>query len=250
MYGGMSVDVVSIVFIVIILVFCLLGFFQGFFALLLGFAKGLVALLVAVLLCKPLGSVLASTGMGNGIAGGVENWLVEKNEVLFHTVLNPENAADTVNQGLEAAKIPSMVRPYITGLLQDKVPNTDGMALGEYIAKGVAIFACIMIAFFVVLIIAGIILAILQKVLKNINRIPIVGLVNRILGLAMGALLACLVISGICYALSFFMGIPGDISTKLVDMLRLGEGQEAEWTVAKFFYQHNPLQWLFAQLFS
>ena len=73
-------DVLSIAFLVIVIISCIVGYFRGFLALLVGLLKGLVAVVLAAMLCKPMGNALNTTKMGTGIADKVENYLIETDE--------------------------------------------------------------------------------------------------------------------------------------------------------------------------
>lgn len=248
-------DVLSIAFIVIIIVSCIVGYFRGFLALLVGLLKGFVAIILASLLCKPMGSALNTTKMGIGITDKVENYLIEKGET-FKYELTKENKEifidNQLDQQLENSKIPQVLRTYIKNVLVDKVEIEDGetITVARYMGKGMSFFVCTIIAYIIVFIIIMILLSIVQRLFKNINKVPIVGLANRLLGLGLGVLVALLSIGVICYVLTFLMSIPGDMSNWIMNTLKLTEEQKGEQSIAKIMYEHNIIKWAFNIMFS
>lgn len=248
-------DVLSIAFIVIIIVSCIVGYFRGFLALLVGLLKGFVAIILASLLCKPMGSALNTTKMGTGITDKVENYLIEKGET-FKYELTRENKEifidNQLDQQLENSKIPQVLRTYIKNVLVDKVEIEDGetITVARYMGKGMSFFVCTIIAYIIVFIIIMILLSIVQRLFKNINKVPIVGLANRLLGLGLGVLVALLFIGVICYVLTFLMSIPGDMSNWIMNTLKLTEEQKEEQSIAKIMYEHNIIKWAFNIMFS
>lgn len=248
-------DVLSIAFIVIIIVSCIVGYFRGFLALLVGLLKGFVAIILASLLCKPMGSALNTTKMGTGITDKVENYLIEKGET-FKYELTKENKEifidNQLDQQLENSKIPQVLRTYIKNVLVDKVEIEDGetITVARYMGKGMSFFVCTIIAYIIVFIIIMILLSIVQRLFKNINKVPIVGLANRLLGLGLGVLVALLFIGVICYVLTFLMSIPGDMSNWIMNTLKLTEEQKEEQSIAKIMYEHNIIKWAFKIMFS
>ena len=248
-------DVLSIAFIVIIIVSCIVGYFRGFLALLVGLLKGFVAIILASLLCKRMGSALNTTKMGTGITDKVENYLIEKGET-FKYELTKENKEifidNQLDQQLENSKIPQVLRTYIKNVLVDKVEIEDGetITVARYMGKGMSFFVCTIIAYIIVFIIIMILLSIVQRLFKNINKVPIVGLANRLLGLGLGVLVALLFIGVICYVLTFLMSIPGDMSNWIMNTLKLTEEQKEEQSIAKIMYEHNIIKWAFNIMFS
>ncbi len=246
-------DVFSIAFLVIIIVACIIGYIKGFLSLLLGFAKGLVAILLASLLCKPVGVVINNTGIGTGIVEKIETTLIDKDEK-FGFVLTDDNKEVFINEALDQtlkdAKIPGVIRDYLKNLLVEKIDVINDMSVAEYIGKGISLFVCTIIAYVVVFFLLIIILSILQKILKNINKVPIVGLANRLLGLALGIIVSLVFIAIVCYIITFLISIPGDMSNWLINTLKLSDELSEESSFAKFMYEHNILKWIFNLIFS
>ena len=248
-------DVLSIAFLVIVIISCIVGYFRGFLALLVGLLKGLVAVVLAAMLCKPMGNALNTTKMGTGIADKVENYLIEKDET-FKFELTKESKEIYINeqldQKLEEAKIPQVLRKYVKNILVDKMQIEEGetITVARYIGKGMSFFVCTIVAYIIIFAIILILLTIVQRLFKNINKIPIVGLANRLLGLGLGVIIALLVIGVICYVLTFLMTVPGDMSNWIMNALKLTEEQKDEQSLAKFMYEHNVIKWALNIMFA
>lgn len=248
-------DVLSIAFLVIVIISCIVGYFRGFLALLVGLLKGLVAVVLAAMLCKPMGNALNTTKMGTGIADKVENYLIEKDET-FKFELTKESKEIYINeqldQKLEEAKIPQVLRKYVKNILVDRVQIEEGetTTVARYIGKGMSFFVCTIVAYIIIFAIILILLTIVQRLFKNINKIPIVGLANRLLGLGLGVIIALLVIGVICYVLTFLMTVPGDMSNWIMNTLKLTEEQKDEQSLAKFMYEHNVIKWALNIMFA
>lgn len=248
-------DVLSIAFLVIVIISCIVGYFRGFLALLVGLLKGLVAVALAAMLCKPMGNALNTTKMGTGIADKVENYLIEKDET-FKLELTKESKEIYINeqldQKLEEAKIPQVLRKYVKNILVDKMQIEEGetITVARYIGKGMSFFVCTIVAYIIIFAIILILLTIVQRLFKNINKIPIVGLANRLLGLGLGVIIALLVIGVICYVLTFLMTVPGDMSNWIMNTLKLTEEQKDEQSLAKFMYEHNVIKWALNIMFA
>lgn len=248
-------DVLSIAFLVIVIISCIVGYFRGFLALLVGLLKGLVAVVLAAMLCKPMGNALNTTKMGTGIADKVENYLIEKDET-FKLELTKESKEIYINeqldQKLEEAKIPQVLRKYVKNILVDKMQIEEGetITVARYIGKGMSFFVCTIVAYIIIFAIILILLTIVQRLFKNINKIPIVGLANRLLGLGLGVIIALLVIGVICYVLTFLMTVPGDMSNWIMNTLKLTEEQKDEQSLAKFMYEHNVIKWALNIMFA
>lgn len=246
-------DIFSIVFLAILIVFCIVGYIKGFLSLLLGLAKGLVAIILASLLCKPVGILVNKTGIGTGIVNKIETSLIEKDQT-FSYELSEDNKdifiEEVLEQKLVDAKIPKIIRNNVKNLIVEKIKIENTVTVGAYIGQGISLYICIIISYIVLFILLIIILTIMQKLMKQINRIPLVGLINRLLGLGLGELFALTTIAIICYILTFLMMIPGGMSDWLSTTLKLTEVQSGEFSVAKFMYEHNILKWIFNIIFS
>lgn len=245
-------DVIGIVFLVILLVFLIIGFVRGFVSLALGLAKGLIAIFLASLLCRPIGIALNSSSMGVGLTNKIETSLVEL-DPMFNEVITSENKQEFIEQELssklQATKLPQTICKYVSNLIAGKVeiPEGEEIHCGKFIASGISMFVLIIISFVVLAIVLFLILFIIQKLAKKINLIPLVGFANRITGAALGAVMSLLIISIFSYILSFAMALPWELADTIKNTLKLDQDQ---FTIGKFFYEHNVLKWFISIIFK
>lgn len=247
-------DIFGIIFLIIILIFLIVGFASGFVSLILGFAKGLIAIIIAALLCNPIGMALSNSSMGKGLSNKIEASIVEVNP-LFNEVITNENKQvfieESLGKKLSEIKIPETISKHISNLIVKNVHvPEEGITCAKFIASGISMFVLIISSFVVVSLIVFIILSIIQKISKHINAVPLVGIVNRLAGAAISVVISLVIIAIICYVLSFIMTLQIDLADTIRNALKLGEEHKDEFTIGKFFYEHNVLKWIFNLIFK
>lgn len=246
-------DLMSIIFILIILLVGIIGYFKGFFSLLLSIAKGLVASLIASFLCNPLGSLLYSTGLGDTISNKVDASLVAQNEVYKMEITSDIEESIVngyINDGINGLSLPGVIKNCVRDITNDIdfVAEGETKTVGRILGDSIADFICTTIAFIILVIALFIVLSLLQRLFRNINFIPVVGPLNRILGGLLGIFLAFMVIGLCCYIISFVITLPGDFPAKLKDIIGLTPGAEKD-TFARFCYDYNVLRWVYHLIF-
>lgn len=246
-------DLMSIIFIVIILLMGIIGYFKGFCSLLLSLAKGVLATFVASLLCNPLGSLIYSTGLGNTISNSVNSSLVEQNEIYLVEITSETETLiydQYINDAVNTMKVPGVLKGSIQDIIdnRDRLEAGESTTLGKIIGDGVGDFVCTTIAFLLLVLALFIVFSLLQRLFKNINIIPVVGPLNRVLGGLTGIVLAFLFIGFCCYIISFIISLQGDLSHKLSDLMGITPGAEKD-TFARFCYDYNVLRWLYRLIF-
>ncbi len=247
-------DVFSIVFLILMIIFVIIGIFKGFLSLALGLAKGLIATLLASLLCNPVGGLLAKTGIGTGITGSINNFLVEKSDYFEMTISTEVEKQEFLDKGvgdaLNKAGFPDIIKEPVANIISEKVniPLNEkpiGIVIGEAIAR----YVCVIIAFIVLILVFSIVLWIVQRLFKNANKIPVFGTVNRVLGGIFGLGLALFIIGIVCYVVAIIISLPGEFPQSIAQTFKLAEGQENEWSIAKFCYKYNIIGWIIKLIF-
>jgi len=244
-------DIFGIISLILIAVFVIIGLIKGFLSLFLGLAKGLAAVAIAAIFCNGLGMLLSKTKLASSISTNISSSIV-KIDASFDTIITNENKEEFINselsEKLSKIKLPEVVTKYISNLLSKKVDiNEEGITCAQYIAKGITLFICIAICFILLLVISLIILTIIQKLAKKINLVPLVGFANRLCGAALGVALALVFISIASFVLSLLMSFSWDFAVTLKNSLKL---ETDEFTIGKFFYEHNVLKWMFNLIFK
>ena len=163
-----------------------LGFRKGFVRVLFsGIFKRITALICAILLAKPIGRLIGERFLFGGIAGWIEKTLTKS---------MGENTADMTGETLNR-ELPRVVR-WIVDLLH---VDTDAVAAGaegegaaliravsEKIATPVANVFGVVIAAIVLYFLFRIAFGLIRTILDKIMNLPVLIIVNRILGVVAG----------------------------------------------------------------
>ena len=240
-------DIASIILIVLFLLLAIIGFKKGFISVLLGIAKGFVTLIVSFFLAKPVGALLYKVGLGNIMTGKISDTFFNRNPELFGAVVNEDNKIELVKQALTDLKIPEFFRDTMSEFIGGFVKETNGLRLCDYLGKTAATFLCIIIAYIVLCLVIFLILFALQRALKDVNKIPVIGFINRFLGVVLeivyGYIIVCFIF-WLVVLLSASIPEVGEYATTVLNLDKEGFG------LAKWLYEHNVAIILFEWISS
>lgn len=228
-------DVTSIVIIAFLLIFAIIGFCKGFVDVIINSLKSAFIMLISFFLAKPVGNLIYKIGLGNGFVSKLQTLLNTKSEVFLMEV-NSSNAAEGLNQGMDALNIPEFFQEIIRNVFGNFVPEGAQDKLGYFCSQALANILCTIIAFFILLLLVTILILVLQKALKNINRVPVIGFINRLLGsitmLAISGLVMCLIL-WVCASIASFSPEVNDLMIKVFNL------NATEFSLAKWLYENN-----------
>ncbi len=200
--GTWATWVVDILALGVLVAYAIIAAKKGFIDVVLGLITTILSLLIAMLLMK---SVLRWTNGLFGLQGVLEG--------ACSGALGKINAlnVDVSNEGLQAMleeqNIPTFLARYVIESVGDStIPagTTLAMVIGAPMGK----FIVSLITFFVLFILVKLLLILLKTLLSAIiNKIPVVGTLNRILGAVVGVIQGLLLLSAIIAVLSL---IPSD----------------------------------------
>jgi uncharacterized membrane protein required for colicin V production len=228
-------DWISIAYLVVVVVFLFIGIKKGFLLMLLSFAGVFVALLVAFFVSKPMGTALAGTSMGKALSDNIYNWLVSKN-AFFSSAVNKETAASQLPAYFEESGVPSILVTPLTNMVVPMVPDVGDEAIGIYMAQGISSLAFIAGSFILIFIVVMILVSLLKKVAGALNKVPVVGWVNRLLGALFGVAIGFVYVCVFSYGMTFFVGFP-TVGGWITSQLRLTD--DTMWSVGKMLYEQN-----------
>ena len=86
----------------------------------------------------------------------------------------------------------------------------------------------------------------LNRFLMNINKVPVLGFINRLGGIVFGAAIALLFLSGVCMIFSMLIPVSDSIGNFLTENLKLNSEDR---TFAKIIYEYNLIGKLLEALF-
>ena len=237
--SGQSIffDKITIIFLILLAAFIVIGIVRGFLFSLLSLAGLLIAVACAFLLSKPVGDALTNSSIGTSMQGSIYDWILTKSNYAAYP-LSQELAEDLLPEILNEIGIPNFLNSFIISLILPYIPEVATEPIGQYIAHGVANIALVVISFLVLLIVFSIALLFLKRFAKGVNKIPVVGLVNRLLGAVFGLAMGVVFLIVVSYGLNFVALIPG-ANEWLVSELRLTDS--SSWSFAKMLYEQNVI---------
>lgn len=236
-------DYISLIFVLIFVIFMILGFAKGFIRTLLLFSKGLIAIILASLLCKAFANLLYNIPVFASQENGIISWLISKNTIFSETVYPSDS--ELIKQALSSLSIPSFISSSIANNVVKTIPES-GMVLSKAIARSLMSLYLNGLSFIILVIIFRLILFILRKFINALfDSLPTIQKIDRIFGLAFGFFLGLCFTSLICF---LFTGI---ISTNLIEpfatfLKNQMKLEQDTFTLSKFLYEHNFLMFLFS----
>lgn len=241
--SGQSIgfDYISIGFIVVIILCLIVYTVKGFASSLVSLCAGLGSIILAILLAKPVGTALASTTLGANIYNPIFEWI---NSSLGSSAALPMTE-EGIASALETLKIPDLLAKPLTELIASM--GTSDLSIGEALASSLNTYAWIAISFVVLWIVFLIVFMLLGKLVKNINKLPIVGLINHLLGGVLGLAIGLLICFVACYVIQLISSVSGDVGTKLSEMMYLND--DSVWSISKMLYEINFIPKILEALF-
>ncbi len=231
-------DWISLIYIVIFILFALIGLIRGGLKTVLSVASIAVSIGLAFALYKLIGGALAESGMGQGISASTENYILEN--VSGSEIPLPAAAfqSEWVANGMlsyvySELNIPEFVQDTLNNLIVANLPTEGVFTPASAIAHSLTLISCSAIAFLLAFVACFIILSILLAILLHVFKANSkVGFISRFLGLLIGlaeAFAVCWVISLVCY---FFVSSGSDFGSYIADVAKLN--QEG-FGIAKWF---------------
>ena len=173
---------IEIIALIIIVVSVIIGYKKGFVSSILNFGGVIIAYIGATLLDKPIATFIFNVFFRNSLIKSV-------NEKIIEAV---GSKTDAVNSFVD--KFPKLIRPFfedkfgsLTTSLNENIGSGAEKIVDDFI--GPAYVAVItMIVFFTLIIVLTFLVRLLAKLFVNINKVPLVGTLNSVLGLFTGLL--------------------------------------------------------------
>ncbi len=206
---GIALDLILVAIIVI----CIKkGSDDGFAKTLISFLGVFIALVVAGVLCKPAANFTYNTFIKKPVATTVENAIRGQIDDISQSAPSINDILDGIEENIDTA--PSFIknafnieekRQELANSI-NKIYTSDITELSQRaadtIVKPIVITSVAAIVFVALFVIISIIIAIISKTLKLVNKIPLLGGVNKLLGGVIGALKGILIVLILNWALS------------------------------------------------
>lgn len=235
----MKFDIVSIVYIVIVLIFMCVGIKKGFFKTLIALVKNILSFVFAAFLSDPIAKLLINSSLGNSLNSKLLEFFNSKGS-LYTTTVTEESLHELITNGLNSIHLPESVHPTVFNAINKMVDiSGNEYTVGEVLAQCVSYFVFLVVAFLILFIIIRIITGILNKLFESLEQVPVIDSVNKLLGAVINAAIGILFVCLISYGLTFVIPLDNSVSTWLIETMKLNENDV--FTISKFFYQNNFL---------
>lgn len=240
----MKFDIISIIYVVIILLFALVGLKRGFFKTLVSFIKSVVSLVLSFFLCKPLAQLLMSGSLGLKLQDVLLNSFNNQGGI-FLTAITESNKSEVVSSALQQINIPNILNGYLTNLVSNYIPTTgEGITVANALSSTISYYILIVISFILISIAVAILCFVLRKIFAVIEQIPIISSLNKIGGLLLNGVCGFIFVCIISFALTIVMPLNETLSNWLSDTMMLNDS--LVFTISKYFYEQNFLVKIFA----
>lgn len=235
----MQFDIISIIYVVIVLIFLGVGIKKGFFKTLVSLIKNILSFIFAAFLSDPIAKTLLSTSLGTSLNGKLLEFFNSKGS-LYTTTVTEESLHELISNGLNNIHLPESVHSTIFNSINKMVDLTaKEYTVGEVLAQCISYFIFLVVAFLILFIIIRIITGLLNKLFESLEQIPLIGSVNKLLGGAINLVIGVLFICLISYGLTFVVPLDNQFSTWVIETMKLNENDV--FTISKFFYENNFL---------
>lgn len=216
------------------------GWMRGFVRVVFSKLRWLTSLILAVLVARPVGAWLGEHYFRNPMVNEIREILVKA----LGTNADSATAAELADE------LPLVMRGLLGIFGVDvveraaKVDATGGNALTRFansIAAPVANVVGVIVAFIVAYILLRIFLRVLVYAINAIFNLPGLRIVNKILGLIVGTFFAIVIGWGLVTLLGYVFGL---LAGSGVGFFK-GFDIDSTW-IAKYFYQLEPLKFIFS----
>lgn len=182
--------------------FVVRGHKRGFLRSALTTFSFVIAIVLASALTAPVSNMLENSSFGSRISENVSESIDEKLSEYAEELSLGEDEQDSF---LESLALPSIVRDSLkeTNTAEDYA-QMGVTSFKEYTAQKVTDVIINAAAYIIVMVIAAIVLKIILRLAKFVNKIPVIGGINRFLGALLGVFEGLLVLWAIGLAIIVF----------------------------------------------
>ena len=242
--GNISFDIISLVIIGIILISAIIGCIRGFLYSFLSFIRIFVMVGVGLLLAKPLAEWILTTSIGQDFVNSFTIGISGLNPA-FSQPLTGANQLEQVYTILEMIKVPEVFLESLSELIVS-LNQVEGKTIAQLVSEGLVNYLLILIAFFIIFLVIGLIFIFVLKVAKALNKTNVLGPINRILGLVINAVVAYVVIDVILCVFSY-IGISNVTANEMLNQV-LSLSNDSVISLAKFIYNNNITRYVLSTL--
>ncbi len=239
-------DILSAIFLIIILIFLLVGTLNGFIKTLLIFSKGIVSYLIASLFSKPLANLLLKLPFTNSAKNGISNWIISINPSFGETIM--PNQSDKVYESMKSLPLPNFITKALATNITSSIPS-EGITIANEVSYQILLLLFTILSFIILIVATRILLQLFSSIIKKfIDSLHGIKVIDRIFGIVLGLFLGICIVDLICICLTGIMNTPflSSWGNALIDIMKLNEDN---FTISKFMYEHNLLLFIISLFF-
>ncbi|MBE5740980.1 MAG: CvpA family protein [Clostridiales bacterium] len=190
--------IIDAAIIVIVLIFGIIGLKKGFLKSILSLFSWIVCIAVAVFTTKYVTSWINGIfDFSNLIGTSISNTLQNTNEFFARTI-NSFASKDEILSTLNSLDINSLLKQLVSAVFSNTAVNMESAeTVGSLVGASLGHICMLIITAVLIFIVLKLIVALLYKLFDNIERIKILGGLNKILGLVLGVLKAGIIVIAI-----------------------------------------------------
>ena len=246
--------VLDIILLAIVVLMFRKGKKDGFAKTVVGFLGFFIAIIIATVVCKPVAEMSYNSFIRTPVKNAIETTIETQVDKIGESVSSADDLFMQIEKSLE--KSPAFIRNlFVTDEKKtelasqiNQIYTPDAAELAERAAdtvvKPLAIPVLSVVTFVLVFFVSYLLCIILSKSLKLVNKIPLLGGLNSLLGGVVGALRGIVILIIIDWALIMFLGngsnILGILTAETINSS----------LIIKFLSSINPLTAVFASVIS
>ena len=231
----MNVSLIVTIIVLALLVFLMInGLRRGFLRILLTTFSLVITLVLAAVLLKPVSTFIQDkTSIGTSIEEKVGDFVDSKLEGVVNT--NEDEIIDSL-------PIPSFLKKNLhENNTVTKYKEQGVSSFREYAVKNITTIAVKAITYLALMIIIFLLLRLLLMLTKFINKVPVIGGINRILGAVLGLIEGLIIIWALCLLVMAFSG--SDFGATCMKVIN-------DSVVLKFIYDNNLFTLITGSIFK
>lgn len=213
--------ILDLILVAIVVISCRKGSKDGFAKTVVGFLGVFIALVLAGALCKPAANLVYTSFVQKPVETTIENTITNYTDGIKESALSGQQVLEAVDKAIEDS--PKFLKNAL-GLeekkqeLSEKIDEVYTADIGafarsitEEVVKPPVISVVSVIAFVVLFLIASLVCTLVSKSLKLVNKIPLLGSLNSLLGGIIGALKGIIVVIILNWLLVALVGDSGNL---------------------------------------
>ena len=230
-------DVIGIIFLAIIALYFIGGCKKGFFISVLESIKTIGVIILAIVFCETLATYLLEGEVGayfinmfEGVLRGLSSG--------FDTIVTQENKELLMSDYWNYVPISGALDESCQALVDVYMDAEVGKSFGYYVAKSLAHYVTISVAFIGILIGGSLVISIIIFLLKRLSKKQ--SAFSRFLGGLIGIIRGFIFVSILCYAISIVYSMMPDTSVGAF----ITSSLENEVGIFRWFYENNLITFI------